>query len=172
MNTLQLLFKTSPLHYTPVRTHYYHVANEDTDINISKMSLIMKISHTPVTERMPPKLLSLCLGHPVGVTLKTSPWKNGLQLPENVTEQQGQFGQVPPENRKQIFSSVCINRNKYSFPWKCLYFLAFENIHRNTPGEEWKFVLLYKLQTPSRQPVIRLHLTHNSYLDAPPYNIT
>lgn len=58
----------------------------------------MKISHTLVAERMPPKLLSLCLGHPVSVTLKTSPWKDGLQLPENVTEQQGQFGQVPPEN--------------------------------------------------------------------------
>lgn len=61
MNTLQLLLKTSPLHYTPVRAHYYHhhVVNVDTDMNISKISLIRKISYTLVIERMPPKLLSL-----------------------------------------------------------------------------------------------------------------
>lgn len=57
---------------------------------------------------MPPKLLSLCLSHPVGVTLKTSPWKHGLQLTENVTEQQGQFGQVPPENEKRSTLSVVV----------------------------------------------------------------
>lgn len=53
---------------------------------------------------MPPKILGLCLVHLVSVALKTAPWKHGLQLQQNVTEQQGQFGQVPPENIKQIFS--------------------------------------------------------------------
>lgn len=55
---------------------------------------------------MPPKTLGLCLSHPVGVTLKTSIWKQGLHLPKQVTEQQGQFGQVSPENERHRRLSV------------------------------------------------------------------
>lgn len=50
------------------------------------MALSMKIFHTLGTEGMPPKLLRLCLCHSICVTLKIPPWKQGLQLPENVTE--------------------------------------------------------------------------------------
>lgn len=55
---------------------------------------------------MPPELLCLCLSNPVGVPLKTCPWKHGLQFPQHVTEQQGQLSQVPPENDTNSRPSV------------------------------------------------------------------
>lgn len=60
-----------------------------------------KCLHKLVSKGLPPKLASLCLVHLVSVALKRTPRKHGLQLPQNVTEQQRQFGQVPPEKTKQ-----------------------------------------------------------------------
>lgn len=67
-----------------------------------------KSTHSLIVKWMSPKLLSLGLSHPVGVTLKTCPWKHALQLPQHVTEQQGQFGQVPPENDRYSRLSVMV----------------------------------------------------------------
>lgn len=83
---------------------------------------------------MPPKLCSLCLSHPVGVPLKTSPWKHGLQLPENVTEQQGQFGQVPPENEKHSRLSVAAAEIEIGKHVNVFWSRGVEN--KKTQGEE------------------------------------
>lgn len=63
-------------------------------------------THSLVSKWLPPKLLSICLSHPVGVTLKRSIWKHGLHLPQHVTEQQGQFGQAAPERNRHSRLSV------------------------------------------------------------------
>lgn len=76
-----------------------------------------KCLHKLVSKGLPPKLASLCLVHLVRVALKRTPRKHGLQLPQNVAEQQGQFGQVPPtkyskKKTKRIFRlkkiEICI----------------------------------------------------------------